>query len=194
MSKTTRQTHSKLLVVAAALIGFSSSAVAENISNSTSDSDEVLVFGTFELQKNGYTVKMRDGLFGNSATLHLRHAETWAEETVQVGDEGLFATELAPGEYYITSVEFRLQSQVVKPETDLRLTVKDSHDANYVGTLTMRTRIESGYYGASGEVEQVAIRDNCNEECPDLLERLGAEDASMAVSLPTAGQRVALSQ
>lgn len=191
----------KLLILFGALMGFSSSAFAagdadtdEYSTVTASDQSGVLVFGKFQLLKNGRKTKLSDGFLGNSATIRLYQADTHEELSIRVGDDGEFSRELAPGDYYVMSIAFKHHGQTVEPETNFMFSVSADHEANYLGTITLEAKIGSGYYGMQGNFERFIITNDCATDCEARLASLGRNGISTATSFPEWQEQVAFSR
>lgn len=192
MTKLTRNTGLQIIALMAAVIGFSSSALAEVGGNAdparlqaATDHSSVLVFGKFQLLKNGREIKFSDGFLGNSASIRLYQADTGREFSVRTGEDGEFSRELEPGDYYVMSIAFLHQGQLIRPETNFMFNVAGDNEASYVGTITLEAKFSSGYYGMQGEFERFTITNECANKCEIRLAELGLADASLATSLPS---------
>jgi len=134
-----------------------------------------VVFGRFELLRNGHEVAFGDGIFASSATLNLAEAGSVRPIVGQIGRDGEFAWALEPGTYRVTSIGFRYQGQKIQPPTGFTFTVPEGYRASYVGTITLEASFDRGLLGTRAQVERYSISDDCAAECDDRLSRLGLD-------------------
>ena len=172
--------------------GFSASAIAEdggnlsqNDANATEKHSRVVVFGRFELYKNGVETKLGDSFFSNTAALNLYRPADQEEMTVKVGDNGEFSRTLAPGEYYLIGIEFKHRGESVQPETNYVFTVPADAATSYMGTIAMHATFSGGYMGVDGKIDRFILTDDCRAECSSILSNLGLAGSSVSSSLPT---------
>jgi len=182
-----------LLVSFSMLAAFTSSAIASDDALSSSDS-RTMVFGKFRLLKNGHETKLGDSFFGNVAALRLYRAEDQEEFTLRVGDNGEFSRELAPGDYYITSVSFKFRGETIRPDTNFMISVSEDGRPNYVGTITLEATFSGSYNGAKGSFERFTISNECAMDCERRLAELGLPDVDPTTSLPEWQTQVAFSR
>jgi hypothetical protein len=150
---------------------------------------DAVVFGKFRLLRNGNEANLGDGIFANSATLHLYDQGERREIAGKVGKGGEFAWVLAPGQYRISSIGFDNRGERAQTDTEFSFTVAAGKDAVYVGTITLETTFDSGYFGLNGVVDRYTISDDCANDCADRLARLGlASDAATISLLQQEGQ------
>ena len=146
-------------------------------------STDAVVFGKFRLIRNGHEANVGDGIFATTATLHLYQDGAGKAIVGKVGDDGEFAWALAPGQYRVSSIGFDNRGERAETDTDFTFTVSADHDAVYVGTITLETTFDSGYFGLNGAVDRYTISDDCMSDCSDRLARLGLSADAAAVSL-----------
>ncbi len=182
-----------LLVFTSSLGAFSSSALAADSHNSSSDRT-VMVFGKFRLLKNGEETQLGTGFFSNVAALRLYRADDQEEFTVRVGENGEFARELTPGDYYVMNISFKYRGETVRPETNFMFNVSDDGQPNYVGTITLAAKFRNGYHGSKGNFDRFLISNECASECERRLAELGLENSVAVTSLPQWQQQVAFSR
>ncbi|MEO1203303.1 MAG: hypothetical protein AAFX10_11380 [Pseudomonadota bacterium] len=178
-----------LLIVSIAVSGCATSARSidsgEELSKAGMTSQEALVFGKFALQRNGENVKLSNTLFGNPATLHLVSNETDERIIGTLGQDGEFAWALTPGDYTVASVSFMNRGEKFKPDADYRFTVAAGGEPVYIGTITLESTFESGYFGLNGTVDSYRIDNHCEADCADRLTRLGLSSSELTVALMT---------
>ncbi|WP_405227834.1 hypothetical protein [Lentisalinibacter sediminis] len=148
---------------------------AAEIDRETGDPAATVVFGRFELVRNGHQVAFGDGIFASSATLNLAEAGSAQPIVGRIGRDGEFAWALEPGTYRVTSIGFRYQGQKIQPPTGFTFTVPDGYRAGYVGTITLEASFDRGLFGTRAQVESYAISDDCAAECDGRLSRLGLD-------------------
>ena len=157
----------------------------EELAKAGMTSGDSLVFGKLEMQRNGETVKISNGLFGYSPTLYLIRESTGERISGAVGAAGEFAWALAPGEYTVSKVSFMNRGEKFEPEIDYRFAVVPGSDTVYIGTITLESTFESGYYGLNGTVDSYSVDDHCESDCADRLARLGLSASETTVALLT---------
>lgn len=141
------------------------------------------VFGKFRLIRNGQEAQFGNSIFDSSATLHLSRAGSNGEIVGTVEEAGEFAIALEPGLYRVKSISFSNRGERVKPLTSFTFEVAPTDEAVYIGTMTLETTFESGYYGLNGTVEGYSVRNDCASDCADRLNRLGLPDAQATIQL-----------
>ncbi|MDJ0941190.1 MAG: hypothetical protein QNJ00_15630 [Woeseiaceae bacterium] len=147
------------------------------------DEGGTVVYGKFRLLRNGQEVRLDDGVFANSAKLHI-HTDTGALEMIgKVGRGGEFAWALTPGDYQLNSIRVTNRSETTSPQTNLRFTVPAGGKAVYLGTMTLETTLDYGYYGLSGTFDSVTIDNDCASDCADRLAQLGLPAGDTVTSL-----------
>lgn len=181
-----------LLVFYSALGVFSSSAVAADDVNLTSDR-ETIVFGKFRLLKNGAETPLGEGFFSNVASLRLYRTDDQEEFTVKVRENGEFASALTPGEYYVMYISFKYRGETIRPETNFMFDVSDDGQPVYVGTITLDAKFKNGYHGSKGSFERYLVHNECASVCERRLAELGLDNAVAVTSLPQWQQQVAYS-
>jgi len=134
-----------------------------------------VVFGRFELLRNGHDVAFGDGIFASSATLNLAAAGDAQPIVGKIGRDGEFAWALEPGTYRVTSIGFRYQGRKIQPPTGFTFTVAQGYRASYVGTITLEASFDRGLLGTRAQVDRYTVSDDCAAECDDRLSRLGLE-------------------
>ena len=144
---------------------------------------ETLVYGKFRLLRNGDEVKLDDGVFANSAKLHIETESGSLEMIGKVGKAGEFAWALAPGDYQLTSIRVTNRSETTSPRTNFRFTVPAGGKAVYIGTMTLETTLDYGYYGLSGTFDSVTIDTDCATDCANRLAQLGLPAGDSVTSL-----------
>ena len=142
-----------------------------------------VVFGKFRLVRNGEEAMINDGILGTSVVLHLENLATKDEIRGSVGDNGEFAWALEPGFYRVSKVTFNNRGERVEPLTNLTFSMSPDKEAVYIGTVTMETTIESGYYGINGTVDAYRVRNDCATDCASRLAEMGMTDAEVDIGL-----------
>ena len=189
MDKVIRTLANTITYVAAAALFSGCAVTAQSIDHAdqlaqTSDAKvEKVVIGKFRLLRNGEEVEFGDGIFANSAKLHIYKDGASQEIVGKVGRDGEFAWALEPGDYTLSSIAFKHRGETIEPSTNFSFAVSANHDASYVGTITLETTFNSGYYGTSGVIERFYITDDCSTDCSNMLGSLGMADAVAASSL-----------
>lgn len=148
---------------------------AAELAREARDPAATVVFGRFELLRNGHEVAFGDGIFASSATLNLAEAGSAQPIVGRIGRDGEFAWALEPGTYRVTSIGFRYQGQKIRPPTGFTFTVPDGYRASYVGTITLEASFDRGLLGTRVQVDRYTISDECAAECDGRLNRLGLE-------------------
>jgi hypothetical protein len=144
---------------------------------------DTVVFGKFRLLRNGAEAKLGDGIFASSATLHLYDQGERREIAGKVGKGGEFAWVLPPGRYQVSSIGFDNRGERAATDTDFSFTVAAGSEAIYIGTITLETTFDSGYFGLNGVVDRYTVSDDCADDCADRLARLGLASGKATVSL-----------
>lgn len=165
---------------------------AEELARASDGSAGTLVFGRFQLVRNGHDVQLGGGIFANTARLYLQEADERREITGSVGRDGEFAWMLAPGSYRITSIGFRHHGQNIEPMTNFTFTVPDGHRASYAGTIRLEATLDRNYLGTRARVERYTISNDCATECPQRLDEVGLSADEATVALFDWQQQVAL--
>ena len=98
------------------------------------------------------------------------------DETVigKVGAEGEFTWWLAPGEYHVSAVTFSNRGERIEPAVSLNFTVHPEVKAVYIGTVTIDSSFDSGYYGTDARLDSTTVRNECRADCAARLEALKA--------------------
>lgn len=156
---------------------------ADQLAQATDMTAEKVVIGKFRLVRNGEEVDFGEGVFANSAKLHIYQDGANQEIVGKVGRDGEFAWVLEPGDYMLSSIAFKHRGETIEPAANFAFTVSADHDASYVGTITLETTFSSGYYGTSGVIERFFISNDCATECGKMLGDLGMADTLAATSL-----------
>ena len=144
---------------------------------------DTVVFGKFRLVRNGAEAEIGEGMFASSAMLHLYEQGEQREIVGKVGKGGEFAWVLAPGHYRVSGIGFDNRGERAATDTSFTFTVAAEYDAIYVGTITLETTFESGYYGLNGVVDRFTVSDDCKIDCTGRLARLGLSADAATVSL-----------
>ncbi len=147
-------------------------SVAE-LARASGDPADAVVFGRFELLRNGHVVDFGDGIFASTATLNLAEVGSVRPVIGQIGRDGEFAWVLKPGTYHVKSIGFRYQGQMIQPPTGFSFTVTDGYPASYVGTITLEASFDRGLPGTRTQVDRYTISDDCAAECERRLSQLG---------------------
>jgi hypothetical protein len=189
MTKVIRNLAKSVTYLAAAAL-FSGCAVtaqsidhADEVAQASDVSAEKVVFGKFRLLRNGQEVEFGEGIFANSARLHLFQDGADQEIVGKVGRDGEFAWLMEPGDYKLSSIAFKHRGETIEPAANFAFTVSADHDASYVGTITLEATFNAGYYGTSGVIERFYISNDCAAECSKMLGDLGMADTLAATSL-----------
>jgi len=145
--------------------------------------DSAVVFGKFRLVRNGDTVKLGNGIFANSATLRLIQDGVGDTIVGQVGRNGEFAWVLQPGEYRVSNIGFKTRGDTFEPEADFSFTVAPGNDAVYVGTVTLESTMNYGYYALNGTIDSYSVDNDCAADCATRLQKLGLDSDEVVVAL-----------
>ncbi|MDJ0908093.1 MAG: hypothetical protein QNI99_02800 [Woeseiaceae bacterium] len=195
MNGLTQKLKTTLVVGAvAALAGCSAAPLIDSgdaLTEASTESTSTLVFGKFELVRNGHSASLGNGLFSSSATLHVDAADGSRAIVGQVGDGGTFEFSLQPGEYRVTSIGFHNRGEKVETDVSLAFSVPKGSNAVYIGTLTLETVFDSGYYGLNGAVEDFTVSDDCRTDCAERLTQLDLSTDAAIVALMRADSHVA---
>ena len=187
----------KALILAgavAALAGCSMAPMVDSddvLAEASAESVDSLVFGKLELIRNGHAANLGGGLFSSSATLHVDAADGSRRFVGQVGDGGEFEFALQPGEYRVTNIGFHNRGEKVETESNLAFVVPEGSNAVYIGTLTLETVFDSGYYGLNGAIEDFTVSDDCRTDCADRLTQLQLSTDAAIVALIRAESHLA---
>jgi hypothetical protein len=146
---------------------------ADELARQADDTAATVVFGRFELLRNGHTVDFGDGIFASSATLNLNESGSVKPIVGHIGRDGEFAWLLEPGTYQVTSIGFRYHGQKIQPPTGFTFTVPEGYRSSYVGTITLETSFDRGLLGTRARVDRYLIDDDCAAVCEARLTRLG---------------------
>ena len=151
--------------------------------NVAANDSDIAVLGKFELVKNGEPVAVGEGLFANHATLLFNRQGV--DETVigKVGAEGEFTWWLAPGEYHVSAVTFSNRGERIEPAVSLNFTVHPEAKAVYIGTVTVDSSFDSGYYGTDARLDATTVRNECLAHCAARLDALGLDEGDLYVSI-----------
>ena len=183
------------LLAATGLAGCASTArnieSGETLQKASSAVTDTVVFGKFRLVRNGQEVRLGEGIFANSATLHLHKSGSNREIVGEVGRNGEFAWALAPGSYRMSSIGFSFRGEKVESQTNFNFSLSADHPASYVGTVTLEATFDSGYHGTSGTVDRITVRNDCEAECESRLEELGLASGAVTASLFHWDERIA---
>ena len=155
----------------------------EDLAAQSTETKPAVVLGKFRLVKNGEDVPLGNGIFANNATLHLYCADSEKEVNAKVGPNGEFAWALEPGSYRISNIEFMVRGEPFAPATSFEFVADANNEATYVGTITLVTTGESGYYGLDGVIDSSSIDDDCDSDCAGMLARLDMNQDAATVSL-----------
>ena len=164
---------------------------ADELAQAADATAEKVVFGKFRLVRNGQEVEFGEGIFANSAKLHIYQDGADQEIVGKVGHDGEFAWALEPGDYTLSSIAFKHRGETIEPATNFAFTVSADHAASYFGTITLETTFSNGYYGTSGVIERFFISNDCAADCSRMLSDLGLADTVAASSLLTWETQVA---
>ena len=152
---------------------------------------EPIVLGRFRLVRNGNDARLGRGPFATRAMLHMAGGKDRREVVGQVGADGEFAWALAPGRYRLTAIGFDSRGERETAQTDFTFVVPADHKAVYIGSITLETTFESGYYGLNGTVEDYGVTNDCAADCARRLHRLGLSANDMTVALLTESYQLA---
>lgn len=156
---------------------------ADELAREAGDRAGTVVFGRFELMRNGHDVDFGDGVFASTATLNLAESGSAKPIVGQIGRDGEFAWVLEPGTYRVTSIGFRYQGQKIRPPTGFTFTVPGDSRASYVGTITLEATFDRGLLGTHAHVERYTITDDCAAVCDARLSRLGLNGGQLTRAL-----------
>lgn len=190
MNTTTRRISLGAVACFVAMAGLSGCATTTSSIDSQAElaklaptSGQVVVFGKFRLIRNGEVAALGESILGNSATMRMEQAGGSDDIVAEVGRNGEFAWALEPGLYRISSIGFNNRGVRVEPITNFTFNVAAGSDAVYIGTVTMDTTFDSGFYGLNGIIDSYTVSDDCAVTCDSRLSRLGLADADTTVSL-----------
>ena len=155
----------------------------DELTAATTAATDTVVFGKFRLVRNDREVKVGEGIFTNSAKLHLYQDGTDDEIIGKVGKDGQFAWMLKPGNYTLSNIGFHNRGEKVELVTDFAFSVAGDTRANYVGTVTLETTLDNGYFGSNGTVDRYTVTDDCSTECSSRLAELGLSMDDMSITL-----------
>ena len=144
---------------------------------------DTVVFGKLKLIRNGEQAQLGSGVFASGAKLHLVNIANGKQTIGRVGQDGEFAWALEPGNYEIVTIGFDNRGEHKQADTSFTFAVSDAHDAVYVGTVSLETSFQSGYYGFNGTVDDYTVSNDCAQDCAARLDRLGLSANSMDVAL-----------
>ena len=147
------------------------------------DTAKPAVLGKLEVVKNGEPLRIGSSPLASQAKLTLINTATRKRHKVRVGRNGHFSWRLAPGQYQLSGIDFMVRGEPVTAQSNFVLTVTDAMPATYVGTVSLETRFESGFYGLSGTVDRLAVADDCRADCGPMLSQLGLDEGTVAVRL-----------
>ncbi len=79
----------------------------------------------------------------------------------------------------------QLRIYVSPPQTDTNIAfvVPEGHDAVYIGTITLETVFESGYYGLIEAIHDFDVSNDCLSDCADRLTQLQLSTDAAFVAL-----------
>ncbi len=146
---------------------------AAELARQAGDPAATVVFGRFELLRNGHAADFGNGNFASSATLNLTASGSATPVVGHIGRNGEFAWLLEPGTYQVTSIGFRYHGQKIEPSTGFTFTVPEGYRSSYVGTITLETSFDRGLLGTRARVDRYLIDDDCAAVCETRLTRLG---------------------
>ena len=182
--------HLSVITMAVAVAGISGCTMptksidsGDQLAAAQADGNTTVVFGKFRLLRNGSEVELNDGMFANSAKLHIYTEDGELEVIGKVGKDGEFAWALEPGEYQLESIRVTNRSETTSPETNFRFAVPVGTKAVYLGTMTLETTLNYGYYGMSGTFDSVTVDNDCSSDCAARLSRLGLASDDSVTSL-----------
>ena len=165
--------------------------VVETGADSPALADDAVVIGKLRVVRNGTDVGLGRGFFASRATVDLIDLDTADHFEADVGENGEFAWTLAEGSYTLESIDFMVRGERVSLTGDFAFDVGRACPATYIGTITVETTFDSGYYGLTGAIDGYSITDDCEADCAPMLTRLGvAADAATVALLRPAGRRV----
>jgi len=144
---------------------------------------DAVVIGKVRLIRNGKEVPLADDMLASTPKLHLtdlRHGRTIKAE---VGENGEFAWPLQAEYYNISGIEFLVNGQKVLFPTYLTFAAGNDTKATYVGTITLETDIDSGYYGLSARAMSMSIANDCDRLCGRHLYDLGLDEDDLSIGL-----------
>jgi hypothetical protein len=182
------------LCVAMALGGCATNGsidTADELARASADDPGTLVFGRFELIRNGHEVELGDGIFANSARLFLENGDGVREITGAVGPGGEFGWLLQPGRYRVTSIGFRYHGQPIEPLTSFTFSVPEGYRASYAGTIRLEASFDQNYLGTRARVDRYAISNDCAIECADRLSAVEVARDEATIALFSWDQQVA---
>jgi len=156
---------------------------ADELAREAGNPADTVVFGRFELVRNGHEVDFGGGIFASTATLNLTESDSLKPIVGRIGRDGEFAWVLEPGTYRVTSIGFRYQGQKIQPPTGFTFTVPANSRASYVGTITLEASFERGLLGTHAHVDRYTITDDCATDCDPRLDRLGLTGAQPSRAL-----------
>ena len=178
---------SAILVAAVSLSGCAVTATGSDVDQLNAQTlaapGETVVFGKFRLIRNGEEAHIDNGFLLTSAAMYLRRAGEPGKIRGKVGHDGEFAWALEPGNYRVSSIRFSNRGERVEPITNFSFSVAGDSEALYIGTVTLETTFDSGFYGLNGVVDGYSVRNDCSRDCAARLENLGLDASDATVSL-----------
>ena len=182
-------------VLALGLSGCATTATSidsgDELAAAAAGTSDAVAFGKFRLVRNGREANIGGGIFASAAKLHFYQTDTDREIVGKVGKDGEFAWVLEPGTYQLSNIDFHNRGEKVALRTDFTFSVAADTRASYVGTVTLETSLDNGYYGVNGTVDRYTVTDDCAAECDSRLSQLGLSTADMSISLMQQQSQVA---
>ena len=153
------------------------------IDTTAPDDGDVAVIGKFELIRNGAQVDVGEGFFANHATLLFSRQGEGEEIVGTVGSDGQFTWYLAPGDYHVSAVSFSNRGERVEPDVSLNFSVAPDAGAVYIGTISLETSFDNGYFGTDARLSGATVQNDCNAECANRLRELDLSNGDLVVSM-----------
>ncbi|MEJ2274201.1 MAG: hypothetical protein P8Y01_06455 [Woeseiaceae bacterium] len=99
------------------------------------------------------------------------------------GSDGQFTWYLAPGDYHVSAVSFSNRGERVEPDVSLNFSVAPDAGAVYIGTISLETSFDYGYFGTDARLSGASVQNDCNAECTERLRVLDLSNGDLVVSM-----------
>lgn len=189
-------TTNRIMAIAACAAALTASGCSNLPQTAATDSrlspaaGQAVVIGKFRLVKNGAEVNLGDGFLANKAVLHVEDSAGREQLSAAVGPNGEFTWALEPGSYQLSGIDFMVRGQRMNVDSRFEFDATSTAEATYVGTITLQTSFDSGYYGLNGVIDNYSIVDDCFTDCDGILARIGMPEGSAEVSLVRADEQL----
>ena len=175
---------------AVALTASGCSSLPQTAATDSAAAGQAVVIGKFRLVKNGAEVNLGSGFLANKAVLHVEDSAGRERLSAAVGPNGEFTWALEPGSYQLSGIDFMVRGQRMNVDSRFEFDATSTTEATYVGTITLQTSFDSGYYGLNGVIDNYSIVDDCFTDCDGILARIGMPEGAAEVSLVRADEQL----